>query len=36
MQRAIVENVPHVHGYREESMLALMDKIGDDGECGKE
>ena len=36
MRRDMVEKVPHVHGYSEESMAALMDEIGDDGVCGKE
>ena len=36
MHRAIVEKVPQVHGYSEESMCALMDGMGAAGECGKE
>jgi hypothetical protein len=32
----MVEKVPHVHGKREESMQALMEGMGEAGECGKE
>ena len=36
MQRAMVEKVPQVQGYSEESMTVLMEEMGDDGACGNE
>ena len=36
MQRAIVEKVPQVHGYREESIDELIDGMGETSVCRKE